>query len=104
MASRWVTDSFPGTGEGDFDLCNNAYDAMSRRVLDQPSLSPDILDKLDKRFPFMLSNWARQQTVHASVHAEIRIILHLGPLSPDDRSVHPIWSRKTQLSLLRTVD
>ena len=38
----------------------------------------------------MLGNWAREQTVHARVHAEIRIILHLGPLSPNDHSVHPI--------------
>ena len=58
-----------------------------------------------KRLPFMLSNWARQQTVHASVHAEICIILNLAHClpSPDDHSSPPDWSRKTQLSLLRTV-
>ena len=89
IAHRWVMDTFPGTGEGDFDLCNNAYDAVLRG-LDQPSLSPDVVDKLDKRFPFILSNWERQQTVHARVHAEIRIILRLGPLSPDELSIHPI--------------
>jgi hypothetical protein len=57
------------------------------RGFDHPSLSPDILDKLNKCFPFILSNWARQQTVHARVHAEIRIILQL---SPGDHSFHPI--------------
>ena len=85
---RWVMDTFPGTGEGDFDLCDNAYDAVSRG-LDQLSLSPDTLDKLDKHFPFIVSNWAKHKTVHACVHAEIRIILHLG-ISPNDHSIHPI--------------
>ena len=32
---RWVTDTFPDTGEGDFDLCDNAYDAVLRE-LNQP--------------------------------------------------------------------
>jgi hypothetical protein len=90
---RWVMDTFPGAGEGDFDLCNNAYDAVSR-ALEEASLSPDILDKLYDHFPSILSNWGRQQTVHALVHAEVRIILHLGPLSPDDLSVHPIGVSK----------
>jgi hypothetical protein len=90
---RWVTDTFPCTGEGEFDLCNNAFVAVSRG-LNLPFLSPDILNKLNKSFPLILDNWTRQQSVHAHVHAEIRIILHFGQLSPDDLSVHPIGVSK----------
>ena len=63
---RWVTDTPAGTGEGVFDLCDSVHDAVSRG-LDQPSLLPEILDKLDRNFPSILSNWARQPTVHACV-------------------------------------
>lgn len=44
---RWVTDTFTGTGVCVFDLCNNPYDAILRG-LHHPSLSPEIVDKLDK--------------------------------------------------------
>ena len=47
------------------------------------------MDKFHERFPSIISNW--RQTVHACVHAELRIILHLGPPSP---VVHPIGVSK----------
>jgi hypothetical protein len=90
---RWVTDSFIGTGESVFDLCDNAYDAVSRG-LDRPSLSPEIVNQLEKRFPFILSNWERQKTMHPCIHAELRIILHLGPPSTTEPLVHPIGVSK----------
>jgi hypothetical protein len=88
---RWVTDTFVGTGEGTFDLCDSVHDAISRE-LDQPCSSTTIMDKLDKHFPSILDNWAKQQTVHACVHAELRIILHLG--LPSSQDSHPIGVSK----------
>lgn len=45
-------------------------------------LSPECVDKLHDRFPYILGNWEMRKTVHACVHAEIRIILHLSQISP----------------------
>jgi len=91
---RWVTDTFTGTGECVFDLCNNPYDAILRG-LDQPSLSgPEIVDKLDKRFPSILSYWQRQQTMHTCIHAELRVILHFGLPSGIEHPVCPIGVSK----------
>ena len=91
---RWVTDTFTGTGESIFNLCDNAYDAVMRG-LNQSSLPPVVVDKLDKHFPSILSNWERQKTVHACIHAELRIILHLQVGLPPLRSpVHPIGVSK----------
>ncbi len=81
IAYRWVTDTFPGTGEGVFGLCDSPYSAVARG-LNTPSLSQNAVDKLHERFPSIFSNWERRQTVHALVHAELRIILHLGPPPP----------------------
>ena len=92
ISHHWVTDTFVGTGEGVFNLCDNPYDAVSRR-LNQSSLSPEIVDKLSKHFPYILSNWNKQQIVHACIHAELRIILHLSSL-PLDFAVHPIGVSK----------
>ena len=44
---------FVGTGKCAFRLCDSAYDAISRG-LNQSSLPPEILDKLDKHFPSIL--------------------------------------------------
>ena len=89
---HWVTDTFAGTGECVFDLCDSAYDAVSRG-LNQSPLSPEIVDKLDKHFPSILSNWKNHQTVRICIHAELRVILHLGP-PPLDPAVHPIGVSK----------
>jgi hypothetical protein len=89
---RWVTDTFTGTGEGVFDLCDNAHDAVSRG-LKQPSLSPEIINRLDMYFPHIQSNWVAHQTVHACVHAELRILLHLSLPSPNPL-VQPIGVSK----------
>jgi hypothetical protein len=90
---RWVTDTFTGTGECVFDLCNNPYDAISRG-LHRPSLSPEIVDKLDKHFPSILNNWQRQQTMHTCIHAELRLILHFGLPSGIEHPVCPIGASK----------
>ncbi|KAM6491131.1 hypothetical protein JOM56_013370 [Amanita muscaria] len=90
---HWVMDTFTGTGESVFDLCDNAYDAVSRG-LDRPSLSPEIVDQLGKHFPSIRSNWERQQTMHTCIHAELRVILHLGPPSAIKPPVHPIGVSK----------
>jgi hypothetical protein len=94
---HWVTDDFGATGEGVFDLCDDVHDAVSRG-LNRLFLSPEIIDKLDRHFPHLRSNWAMHQTVHACVHAELRIILHLGLSSPSGPSpttlVHPIGVSK----------
>jgi len=59
---RSKDDTFTGTGECAFDICDSAYDAISHR-LHRPSLSPEIVDKLDKHSPSILSNWQRQGTI-----------------------------------------
>jgi len=80
-----------------FNLCCDAHDAISRG-LDQPSLSPAIVAKLDEHFPCLQSNWEKNKTVHACIHAEIRIILHLSQPFPGapfaSRSVQPIGMSK----------
>ncbi|KAF5379428.1 hypothetical protein D9615_006626 [Tricholomella constricta] len=83
-----VMDTFTGTGEGVLNLCDSAYDAVSG--INRSPLSPDIVDKVDRHFPSIHRNWEKRKTVHACIHAEIRIILHLGPPSLHDRHVHPI--------------
>ena len=50
-------------GEGATDLADNPYDTVSHG-LGRPSLPSEIVDKLDNRFPFMLTDWERQQTMH----------------------------------------
>ncbi|KAF5374108.1 hypothetical protein D9615_008811 [Tricholomella constricta] len=90
---RWVTDTFTGTGEGVFDLCDSAYDAVANG-LKQSSLSPETLNKLDRHFPSILGNWGKNQTVHACIHAELRIILHFGLSSLHNLNVHPIGVSK----------
>ena len=94
---RWVTDTFTGTGEGVYNFCCDAHNAISRG-LDQPSLSPAIVAKLDEHFPCLQSNWEKDKTVYACIHAELRIILHLSQPFPRAsfalRSVQPIGMSK----------
>ena len=91
---RWVMDKFTGTGEGVIDLADNPYDAISCGLV-CPSLSSKIGNELDNRFTSMLSNWQRQQTMHTCIHAEIRVILHLGLPSANERPlVHAIGVSK----------
>ena len=63
------------------------------RGLDQFPLSPEVVDKLDKHFPSILSNWKKHQTLRTCIHAELRLILHLGP-PPLYTAVHPIGVSK----------
>jgi hypothetical protein len=67
-----------------FDLCHDALDAVSRG-LKRASLSEDTIYRLGSRFRYVRSNWTAHRTVHACIHAELRIILHLSsrPQIPD---------------------
>ncbi|KIM42343.1 hypothetical protein M413DRAFT_27128 [Hebeloma cylindrosporum] len=96
---RWVTEAFAGSGENVFNICENPHDAVSRG-LDLPALPPAIVDKLDAQFPSVRGNWERQQTMHASIHPELRIILHLGPPIPYklSRACHAIGVSKRTCS------
>ncbi|KAF8313505.1 uncharacterized protein EI90DRAFT_552276 [Cantharellus anzutake] len=67
---RWVTDTFTGSGEGVFHLCDSPHDAVARGL--GTALSEDIVNKLHQDFPFILSNWRRRQTVHLSCPAPNR--------------------------------
>jgi len=93
ISHRWVTDIFPDTEEGVFDLCDSPHDAVARG-LEEPYLSPEIVDTLQKHYRLMLSNWERQRTVHARLHAELRIILYLSQAPPFDPRTHPIGVSK----------
>jgi hypothetical protein len=79
---RWVQDTFVGTGEGQFSLCTDAYQAVWRAFGSSYLLSQETLNKLATNFPYMLDNWARGRLVTPCIHAEIRIILHLSSPSP----------------------
>ena len=74
-----------------FDLCDSPHDAVARGL--NTSLSPDNVDTLHKKFPSMFTSWERRQTVHACIHAELRIILPLG-LASALGCDHPIGVRK----------
>ncbi|GBE80256.1 hypothetical protein SCP_0214710 [Sparassis crispa] len=80
---RWINNRFIGSGEGQFELCNDYLDAV-QRAFGYP-LSPQTVNALEQRFPDMLSNWARRRTVNTCVHAELRIILHLSSASSHPR-------------------
>ena len=81
-------------GEGATALADNPYDTVSHG-LGRPSLPSEIVDKLDNRFPFMLTDWERQQKMHTCMHAEICVILHLGlPFTNERTLVHPIGVSK----------
>ncbi len=67
------------------------------RGLDTPSLSPETVDTLHQRFPSVLSNWESRQTVRAFVHADLRIILHLGP-PPHGSPAPPVHPRRIGVS------
>ena len=92
ISHHWVMDAFTGTGEGVYNLCDSPHDVVARG-LRQPSLSRECVDKLHERFPFILNGWGRRQTVHAYVHAELRIIFHLDPTSAFPLA-HPIGVSK----------
>ena len=92
ITHRWVMDTFTGTGERVFDLCNDPYNAISRRLY--LPLSPENMDRLDKKFPSIRSNWQRHKTVHTCIHAELRVILHLGLPLEIGSPVRPIGLNK----------
>jgi len=76
-------------GRSVFDLCDSAYDAVSRG-LNQSPMSPEIVDKLDRHFPSILSNWKKHQTLRTCIHAERRNHsptwpTATGPCCPPDR-------------------
>jgi hypothetical protein len=77
-----------------FDLPHDVYDVVAHG-LGQPSLSQEIIEKLDENFPSILSNWEQSRTVHTCIHAELRIMLHLSSMSPVESStVRPIGVSK----------
>ena len=88
---HWVMDTF--TGESAFSLCNNVEDALLR-ALRVPFLSQQDIAKLNQNFPFISGNWQNQQTIHSCIHAELRIILHLGPPSETESAIQPIGVSK----------
>ena len=90
---RWVMDTFTGTGESVFNLCDNVEDAVLR-ALDVPFLSQQVLIKLDNNFPSISGNWQNQQTIHSRIHAELRIILHLGLPATERAAIQPIGVSK----------
>jgi len=90
---RWVTDTFTGTGECVFNLCDNVDDALLRG-LQLPLFTPAITYKLNNQFSSTSSNWQTQQIVNPCIHSELRIILHLGPPSAIERPVQPIGVSK----------
>lgn len=90
---RWVTDTFTGTRVCVLNLCDNVDDALLRG-LKLPLFTPAITYKLNNQFPSISSNWQTQQRVHPCIHAELRIILHLGPPSAIERLVQPIGVSK----------
>ena len=49
-------DTFAGTREEVFDLCDSPHDAVARGI--NTPLSPEIVDKLREHFP-SLSDWKR---------------------------------------------
>jgi hypothetical protein len=77
MPYRWVNDPFVATGEGEFELCADAMEAVWHAFGSGPSLLPETVDKLVRNFPDMLVNWKRRRVVTPCIHAEIRIILDL---------------------------
>jgi len=90
---RWVTEVFTGTGERVLNLCDNVDDALLRG-LNLPLFTPAITYKLNNQFPSISSNWKTQQMVHPCIHAELRIIFHLGPPSATEHAVQPIGVSK----------
>jgi hypothetical protein len=90
---RWVTDTFTGMGQCVLNLCDNVDDALLRG-LKLPLFTPAITYKLNNQFPSISSNWQTQQMVRPCIHAELRIILHLGPPSAIECPVQPIGVSK----------
>ncbi|CAL1715129.1 unnamed protein product [Somion occarium] len=72
---RWVADTFTEMGEGRFELCEDPMEAVER--VQEGELTWDI-DTISKHYPRLRENWARQRIINTCIHAEIRIILHLG--------------------------
>ncbi|EKM76550.1 hypothetical protein AGABI1DRAFT_108646 [Agaricus bisporus var. burnettii JB137-S8] len=75
---RWVTDESLGIQVGEQDIRIHAetpLEAFHRAS----TLSSQQLEELRKRKPSITAPW--QQTVHTCIHAELRIILHVGRVS-----------------------
>lgn len=79
---RWVADTSFEKNEGSFQLCENVRDSISQRLDALPSSS---LDQLDDTYPSMAKNWSNNRLIQTCVHAEIRIIIHLGLLPYEAR-------------------
>jgi hypothetical protein len=80
ISHYWVTNTFTGTGESQFYLCANVYEAVSRGLGNPPlpnRAMGELQAKLKELFPSMVNHWQGQGKFHARVHAELRIILHL---------------------------
>ncbi|XP_006455577.1 hypothetical protein AGABI2DRAFT_121479 [Agaricus bisporus var. bisporus H97] len=75
---RWVTDESLGIQIGEQDIRIHAetpLEAFHRAS----TLSSQQLEELRKRKPSITAPW--QRTVHTCIHAELRIILHVGRVS-----------------------
>ena len=82
---RWVSDNFIGSGEGRWYLPDDPCTLIHA----QPdwNLSVDeVRATLDERFPSLREDWRNQEYLNARLHAELRIILDLGPPLPASAS------------------
>ncbi|KAI0340013.1 hypothetical protein BDW22DRAFT_431129 [Trametopsis cervina] len=77
VAHRWITSAFVGAAEGVITLDDDVYAVIQGALSHE--LSPDDVSKLDQRFPSLVASWTQHTTVHASLHAEVRILLHFAP-------------------------
>ena len=75
---RWVTDTFAGTGECGFDLCDSAYDAVSRG-LDQSPLSPEVVENSTSTF---LPSSVTGKNIKLCAHASTPNFVSFWPTAP----------------------
>lgn len=73
---HWVDDEVGGSGERGLELCADPMEVVGRSLQEDP-LSPDIPEKIKRRFPNLIDNWTNWTTTHPHIHAEVRLILHL---------------------------
>ena len=89
----WATDQPNGSGEGVFTLPSRDPYVTIGNYFEEHPIPRDILSQLNDKFPKLRQDWERQRTIHATVHAELRIILALGPPSSSE-PVRPIGVSK----------
>lgn len=81
----WATNPHLNAMEQEFALEDSAHEASSHQLVEP--LTPDALEELSGTAPNLADSWAASHSVHARVHAEIRIIIHLKvPYYPGESS------------------